>query len=273
MKKMLFVIVSALAVFYIIIAGVTYFRQDSMLYFPVRELSQTPRDIGMPFEEIMLITHDNIDISAWYIPAAGSRGVVLFCHGNAGNISHRLDSISIFHHFNLDVLIFDYRGYGRSGGSPSENGTYLDAEAAWDYLVNVRKFNPQNIIVFGRSLGSAVAAELALRHAPGVLIIESGFTSIPDLGKKYYPWLPVRLLSRYSYSTVEKVKKITSPKLIIHSPQDEIIPFSHGTALFENSLKPAEFLVIQGNHNEGFMISGRIYVDGINQFIAKHLAL
>lgn len=263
---------SALAVFYLIFAALVYFRQDSLLYFPVRDISVTPRDIGMPFEEITLTTNDKTDLFAWYIPAAARRGVVLFCHGNAGNLSHRLESISIFHRLNLDVLIFDYRGYGKSSGAPSENGTYLDAEAAWNYLVDVRKINPREIIVFGRSLGSAVAAELSLRHSPGVLIIESGFTSIPDLGRKYYPWLPVRLLSRYRYATVEKVKKITAPKLIIHSPHDEIIPFSHGTALFENSLKPAEFLVIQGNHNEGFMISGNIYVDGIDHFIAQHLS-
>ena len=269
-KRMLWIFFIGLVSGYLILVAFVYVRQDSMLYFPVREIEQTPKNIGLNFEEIILMTKDGISISSWYIPAENERGVVLFCHGNAGNISHRLDSIRIFHELRLGVLIFDYRGYGKSGGSPTEKGTYADAEAAWDYLVNVMQVNPGKIIIFGRSLGSAVAAETALRRKAGVLIIESGFTSVPDLGSKFYPYLPVRLISRYNYSTVEKVDKIHIPKLFVHSPQDEIIPFEHGVAIFQKAIEPKEFLKIAGGHNEGFLISGETYIDGLNAFISKY---
>ena len=169
------------------------------------------------------------------------------------------------------MLIFDYRGYGKSEGTPTEKGTYLDAEAAWDYLVNVRHVKPEKIILFGRSLGSAIAAEIAIRRKAGAIIIESGFTSIPDLGAKFFPHLPVRLISRYHYSTIDKVSMIDIPKLFIHSQQDELIPFEQGIRLFEKASAPKEFLQITGSHNEGFLISGKIYIDGLNIFITKYL--
>lgn len=270
-KRMLFIVFVGLVFGYLILIGFVYVKQGSMVYYPSREITETPGTIGLNFEEIILRTKDGINISAWHIPARHERGVVLFCHGNAGNISHRLDSIRIFHDLNLAVFIFDYRGYGKSKGLPTEKGTYLDAESAWYYLVNVRHFQPEKIILFGRSLGSAVAAEIALRHKAGAIIIESGFTSIPDLGSKFFPYLPLRLISRFHYSTVDKVSKIDIPKLFIHSPQDEMIPFEHGVTLFEKAKEPKEFLQITGSHNEGFLISGRTYIDGLNRFISKYL--
>jgi len=270
-KRMLFVVFISLVLGYLILVGFVYIRQGIMIYYPTKEIAETPGNIGLDFEEIILKTEDNIDISAWYIPSENARGVVLFCHGNAGNISHRLDSIRIFHDLNLNVLIFDYRGYGKSKGSPTEKGTYLDAESAWGYLVNVKHVQPKKIILFGRSLGSAVAAEIALRHQARAIIIESGFTSIPDLGNKFFPYLPVRLISRFHYSTIDKVNKINIPKLFIHSPQDEMIPFEQGSRLFEKAAGPKEFLRITGSHNEGFLISGKDYIAGLNRFISKYL--
>jgi len=269
-KRMLIIISIGLVLGYLVLVSFVYVRQGRMLYFPMKEINETPKDIGFDFEEITLKTKDGINISAWYIPAKNERGVLLFCHGNAGNISHRLDSIRIFHDLGLSVLIFDYRGYGRSEGSPTEKGTYIDAEAALDYLVNVKNFKPQKIIIFGRSLGSAVAAETALRHKAGALIIESGFTSVPALGSRFFPYLPVRLISRYHYLTIEKVGKINIPKLFIHSPGDEVIPFDHGLALYEKAAKPKEFLSIAGGHNEGFIMSGKTYIDGLEAFIEKY---
>lgn len=266
---MVYTIIIGMALGYLLLVGFVYLRQDSMVYYPTKDIEGTPSDIGLKYEEITLKTKDSINLSAWYVPAKDERGVVLFCHGNAGNISHRLDSIRIFHDLGLSVLIFDYRGYGRSEGSPTEEGTYLDAESAWEYLVNVKGVRPEKIILFGRSLGSAVAAELALRHPAAGIIIESGFKSIPELGAKFFPYLPIRLISRFQYSTIDKVSMINMPKLFIHSPQDEMIPYEHGAALFEKAAEPKEFLQITGGHNEGFQTSGKVYTDGLDRFISK----
>lgn len=271
MKKMALTILLMIILLYALLAGWAYLMQGKMLYFPLREITATPRDIGLDFEKVTLMTGDNVRISAWYIPARHQRGVVLFCHGNAGNISHRLDSIRIFHDLNLGVFIFDYRGYGESEGSPGEQGTYADAEAAWRYLVGDRAIAQEKIILFGRSLGGAVAAEAALRHAARALIIESSFTSVPELGSDLYPWLPVRLLSRYHYRTGEKVRVIGIPKLFIHSPDDEIIPFEHGKRLFEQAGEPKDFFMIRGGHNEGFLISEEGYRRGLDAFLSKYL--
>jgi len=270
-KRMVYTILIGLALGYLLLVILVYIRQGSLVYYPTKEIEATPASIGLEYEEITFKTKDNINISAWYVPAKNERGTLLFCHGNAGNISHRLDSIRIFHDLGLSVFIFDYRGYGKSSGSPSEKGTYLDAESAWDYLVNIKKVQPKKIILFGRSLGSAVAAELALRRKAAGIIIESGFKSIPALGAKFYPYLPVRLISRFKYDTLNKVDKIDIPKLFIYSPQDEIIPYEQGATLFEKAKEPKEFLQVTGRHNDGFLTSGRIYIDGLNRFVSKTL--
>lgn len=270
-RRMIYTIFIGLALGYLLLVGFVYIRQGSMVYYPTKDIEGTPADIGLKYEEITLTTKDSVNLSAWHVPAKDERGVVLFCHGNAGNISHRLDSIRIFHDLGLSVLIFDYRGYGSSKGSPTEEGTYLDAESAWEYLVNVKGARPEKIILFGRSMGSAVAAELALRRKAAGIIIESGFKSIPELGSKFFPYLPVRLISRFKYATIDKVRKINIPKFFIHSPQDEMIPYEHGAALFKKAAEPKEFLQITGGHNEGFLTSGKVYTDGLDRFISKVL--
>ena len=260
-------VVIILLTFYLAFLITIYFMQDRMLYYPEREVVQTPLDIGLEYEEVTLQTIDNVTISGWYIPAKNEKGVLLFCHGNAGNISHRLESISIFHNLGLSVMIFDYRGYGKSEGNPSEKGTYLDAEAAWNYLVEVNQKSSDRIILFGRSLGAAIASDIALKKVPAGLILESSFLSVPDMGKKHYPWIPVKYLSKFHYSTGDKIQSITCPKLIIHSPDDEIVPFEHGKSLFEKAGKPKEFMQIKGGHNEGFLVSGDFYIEGLKRFV------
>jgi len=267
---MLFDIALACLIFYTGMLLLVYFLQDRLLYFPFKDMETTPAVIRLPFEEVNITTSDSEKITAWWIPAQNERGVLLFCHGNAGNISHRLDTIDIFNRLGLSVLIFDYRGYGKSTGRPSEDGTYRDAEAAWRYLVEVQKKKPDKIILFGESLGGAVAAEIASRYKAGGLIIMSSFTSIPELAGRLYPFLPVKLLSKFRYSTIDKIGAITAPKLIIHSPDDEIIPFEQGRTLYEKAAEPKQFLQIQGGHNEGFLASGNLYVQGLDDFISKH---
>ena len=258
---------------FLLVSVSLYYRQDSMIFYPEKEIWQTPKDIGLEYEDVSLTTNDGVVINAWYVPAKNEKGVVLFCHGNAGNISHRLDSIKIFHDLGQSVLIFDYRGYGKSGGKISEKGTYLDAEAAWDYLAQVKHKQPAEIVIFGRSLGAAVAAETALRKNPAGLILESTFTSIPTIARKYYPWLPIKFIAKYRYATLDKIGLIKCQKLIIHSRTDEIIPFEHGRKLYEKAAPPKEFLEISGGHNEGFMLSGDVYSEGLRRFldtIRKH---
>jgi uncharacterized protein len=269
MKKMAASVGMMLLVAYSIIMGAIYFKQDSMIYFPEKEILQTPRSINLYYREVNFQTKDNINISGWYVPADSEKGVLLFCHGNAGNISHVIEYIKIFHDMGFSALFFDYRGYGKSTGNPSEEGTYLDAEAAWDYLIQCGN-PPEKIVVCGQSLGGAIAAEVALRKKPAALIIESSFTSILDLGSKLYPWLPVKLLAKYKYSTIAKISTINLPKLIIHSPDDEIIPFQHGRKLYEKASQPKDFLEIRGGHNDGFLLSGTIYKDGLMNFFEKY---
>ena len=264
-------IVAAIAGLYILFAGFLFITQSHYVYYPERALLANPGRIGLRYENVSFETLDGVQLSGWFIPSDSAREVILFCHGNAGNISHRLESIQIFHRLGLNVFIFDYQGYGQSRGKPTEQGTYKDAEAAWNYLVVERQMEPSQVIIFGRSLGGAVAAWLAQSHRPAVLILESTFTSLPDIAAKLYPFLPVRLLLRFEYNTSKYLTRVDCPVLIIHSRDDEIMPVSHGRQLFETASEPKRFLEISGTHNEGFITSGEIYYEGLNTFILEHI--
>ena len=256
---------------YIIFAGYLFIFQSRYVYYPERVLPADPDRIGLPFKNISFETKDGLRLSGWFIPKEDSRGVLLFCHGNAGNIGHQLDSIQLFHKLGLEIFIFDYRGYGQSEGKPTEKGTYEDAEAAWRYLVEEHQVDPDKIVVFGSSLGGAVASWLASRRTPGALILESTFTSLPDIAATLYPYLPVRLMLRFKYDTVEYLTQVNCPTLIIHSRNDEIMPFIHGQRLFEIAPEPKRFLELTGTHNEGFITSGVQYEEGLNTFIDQYL--
>jgi fermentation-respiration switch protein FrsA (DUF1100 family) len=255
-----------------------YVTQHRMLYYPElpsRAVTLSPTAIGLDFEPVTLKTADGVRLYGWWIPAPPTQPnprTLLFLHGNAGNISHRLESIGIFHNLGLAQLIIDYRGYGRSEGRPSEQGTYLDAATAWLYLTEKRGIAPRSIVVFGRSLGGAVAANLASQHTPGALILESTATSMPDLAAQLYPFLPARRLTRFHYDARGALASITCPVLIVHSRNDEIIPFTHGRQLYADAREPKEFLELRGGHNDGFLVTGRRYVDALGHFLRDHLA-
>ena len=269
-----FTLLIAAASFYVLLALMLFLFQDRMVFLsnmPGRTLTATPKDAGFDFEDVLLETSDGLKLHGWYVPAAQTSGVVLFLHGNAGNISHRLDSIAIFHELGLDTLIIDYRGYGRSQGKPSEKGTYLDAEAAWHYLVSSRGVAPDRIIVFGRSLGGAVAAWLASQYTPAALIVESSFSSALDMARKLYPFMPVRLITRLEYPVSQYVSRLQCPLLVIHSRDDEIIPFTMAEAIYDSATEPKSLLEIWGDHNNGFLLSGDRYLSGINEFVQKNL--
>lgn len=195
------------------LALVLYFFQARMVFYPEigREIIATPGQAGLPYEDIRLTTSDGLGLRGWYVPAPQPRGTVLFLHGNAGNISHRIDSLQMFHRLGYSTLIFDYRGYGNSGGTPSEQGTYRDAEAAWRYLTEQRHTPSCRIVLFGESLGGAVGAWLAARQKPAALVIASGFISVPDLARHFYPYLPVRWLARLRYDTAESLRAVAAP--------------------------------------------------------------
>jgi hypothetical protein len=255
------------------LALLLFLFQAQLVFYPQmgRELSATPAQLGLPFEEVSLKAADGVGLHGWYVPAAKPRGTVLFMHGNAGNISHRLDYLAMFHRLGYSTLIFDYRGYGNSSGTPSEQGTYLDAEAAWAYLTQIKHEPACRIALLGESLGGAVAAQLATQHRPAALVLASSFTSVPDLGQQLYHWLPVRWLARIRYDTRAYLQQVDVPLLVAHSPQDEIIPYVHGQALFAAARAPKTFLDLAGGHNDGFIFMREDWVGALRDFLAGHV--
>ena len=265
MLKFLLIIAGA----YLLLVGFIYLTQASMLYLPGvpgRQLEATPEAVGLDYEDVWLDTSDGVRIHGWFVPADSTR-TVLYFHGNAGNISHRLYTIQQLHELGRSVFIIDYRGYGESDGKPDEDGLYRDAEAAWQYLTDVRGIAAEDIVVYGRSLGGSLAAWLAAERRPGALVLDSSFTSVPDAGQDAYPWLPVRLLSRFRHPTVEHVAKVNAPVLVVHSRTDDIIPFHHGKALFNAANEPRSFLELDGGHNDAHLTSETAYVDGLGTFL------
>jgi hypothetical protein len=268
MRTLVSILTIAISV-YLVLALMLYLFQGRMVFlsnFPDRALGASPSEIGLNYEDVSLTTSDNERLHGWYIPAVDSRGVLLFFHGNAGNISHRLDSLKIFHELGLDTLIIDYRGYGQSTGKTSEQGTYLDAQAAWDYLINSRGVPADQIIVFGRSLGGAVGAWLGVQHTPAAVIIESSFTSGVDMAHRLYPFLPVRLITRLQYPVADYAARLDCPVLVVHSRHDEIIPFTMGKAIYAAVKQQKKFLELRGDHNNGFLISQEDYIAGLKDF-------
>ena len=259
---------------YVLLSLVLYLLQGKMVFLsnlPGRALTASPGDIGLEYEDVYLTTLDDERLHGWYVPATNSNGVIVFFHGNAGNISHRLDSIGIFHQLGLDTLIIDYRGYGQSTGKTTEQGTYLDAQAAWSYLVDERGIAADQIIIFGRSLGGAVGAWLGAQHTPAAVIIESSFSSGVDMARRIYPFLPVRLITRLRYPVAEYASHLDCPVLVVHSRDDEIIPFAMGQSIYAAVKQRKSFLELRGDHNNGIFISRQDYLRGLDGFIESVL--
>ena len=243
-----------------------YVKQPAMVFYPVKNINVTPKDWGLDYSSVELELKDKTKISAWYFPHPQANKTVLFFHGNGGNISHRGDSIYIFHKLKLNVLIIDYPGYGSSTGQPSEDGLYESASAAWHYLISDKKVKPEDIIIFGRSLGGAVAVDLATRVKAGGLILESTFSSVSDIVKIAFPIISNFICLRYSFDSLSKITNVKSPVLLIHSPDDEVIPFELGQKLFTAIESEKKFLQIKGGHNDGFMQSIQPYMQTLATF-------
>jgi fermentation-respiration switch protein FrsA (DUF1100 family) len=260
--KIIFITAALIVLFFFSIR----FIEKKSLYYPLREIEGTPRDIDLYYEDVRVTTRDGVRLSAWFIPSDLPGATILFSHGNGGNISHRLEKIKILNGLGLDVLIFDYRGYGGSKGSPSENGLYLDAEAVYDYLVNQKKIPARKIVGYGESLGGAVIVDLAGKHELGGIIMEGAFTSVRDMAKRYFPLVP-SFVYKTAFDSYEKIKNIGYPKLHIHSTADEVVPFDLGEKLFNNATEPKEFVKLHGGHNDAFLISRDLFASKLDFFI------
>ena len=265
-------IVAAVLVTLIGLFSLIRYIEKRSLYFPLRAIEVTPHDIGLEYEEIIVSTGDGVRISGWFIPSPAPRATILLSHGNGGNISHRLDKIKVLNDLKVNVLIFDYRGYGMSKGRPSEQGLYLDCEAMYRYLVNEKNTPPEKIIGYGESLGGAVIIDLAGRLPLGGIIIEGSFTSIRDMAKHYLPFIPT-FVYKTTFNSIDKIMKVTSPKLHFHSMSDDVVPYELGKKLFDNAQGPKKFVNLQGGHNDSFLISEETYAAGLDSFIGEYRSL
>ncbi|MCK5647505.1 MAG: alpha/beta hydrolase, partial [Gammaproteobacteria bacterium] len=264
--KMLNAVFSILA-FVVLLNIIMFFFQPAMLFIPYGKIDATPAQWGLEYEDVFFQTGDDIQLHGWYIPNRNAKRTLLFFHGNAGNISHRGESIKIFHRMGLNVFIPDYRGYGKSEGKPSETGLYEDARSAWHYLLTQKDLQRDNIIIFGRSMGGAVAIKLAADVQPGALILESVFSSINDMAKSIMPGLSRLLVLRFNFDNKAMIKQVYSPLLLMHSPDDEIIPFEQGKKVFLAANNPKKLIQLRGDHNSGFLQSQPDYEGHIENFI------
>ena len=224
---------------------------SALLYAPSSNIVHTPGEAGLDHRELDLRTDDGERLHAWWITAqTDSRGHVLVCHGNGGNIGDRVLHASVLTAVGFDVLLFDYRGYGRSRGRPSEQGTYRDARAALAAMLEQTEVDPARVVYLGESLGGAVALDLALEHPPAGLALLSAFTSVRDVGRRHYPFVPAPLIPD-AYPTARRIGELHSPLLVLHGERDDIVPVSQGEALFEAAPEPKRMHVFPGlGHND-----------------------
>ncbi|HZR18337.1 MAG TPA: alpha/beta hydrolase [Verrucomicrobiae bacterium] len=233
--------------------------EHNQVYHPSRVMDATGAELGRPFEDVYFDSEDGVQLNGWFFPGNTSL-VVLLCHGNGGNISHRLEMADALLTTGVSVFLFDYRGYGRSRGHPSEEGTYRDGIAAYQWL-RQRGFDGKHILLFGESLGGGVVAELASRLTCGGLILQSTFTCIADIGSDLFPWLPVRWLAHIKYDTLSKLPRIKVPILVMHSRADRLIRFQHSERNFAAANEPKLFCELLGDHNDPLTNRQQFIVD------------
>ncbi len=245
--------------------------EHAQVYHPTRTLDATPAAAGLAFEDVHFKSGDGVELHGWFLPAltnAPRRDLgFLVCHGNGGNISHRLGLAAALVRTGASVFLFDYRGYGQSQGRPGEEGTYRDAQAAAAWL-RAKGFAATNIVAYGESLGGAVATELAVRETVGGLVLQSTFTSVPDLGADLFPWLPVRWLGTIRYATRTKLPRVWVPVLVMHSRSDTLIPFRHAEANFAAANEPKWFCELHGDHNDA-VYEQPAYAEGMEKLLQR----
>ena len=250
------------------VPGANNLIEKRFIFFPERELVGSPAELGLRYEEVHFPAGDGVRLHGWFVP--GDRDITwIWFHGNAGNISHRLENLALLNQrLGVNILLFDYRGYGRSEGDISEKGTYLDAKGALEYLHTRGDVDPHRIVYYGRSLGSAVAVWLAAEHAPLGTILESPFSSVRDMAKAAYPGLPLHLLVRTRYDSLSLMPSVSSPVLILHGDRDDIVPISQARKLYEAAREPKSFYTISGAaHNDTYITGGEPYFDALKVFL------
>lgn len=240
---------------FILLLFLMFLFQDRLLFMPSSVMVQTPDSFGITFEDFWAETDDNIRIHGWYFPAENSDQVIVLSHGNAGNISNRISIAEELQETGAAVLMYDYRGYGKSEGSPTEKGLYRDIEAVINVLRFDKEYNEENIYLYGRSLGGAVAAYAATKFNVGGLVLDSAFINLRSMVRDVYPFVPT-FLAKYKFSTDQYLKELkNTPVIIMHSPNDEIVGFHNGKYLFDVANEPKQFVELRGGHNNNFFES------------------
>ncbi|MDD5120873.1 MAG: alpha/beta hydrolase [Candidatus Omnitrophica bacterium] len=268
LKKMplitLKITIAALILFGLLLLFLRYIETRT-LFYPTKEIPAFPDRASLEYQDVFFKTTDNLEINGWFVPCKDAQYTILFCHGNAGNISHRIGKLKFFNKLGYSVFIIDYRGYGKSQGRPSEAGFYKDAKAAYNYLLSLG-ISADQIIGYGESIGGAVIVDLAWKEKMKALILDSTLSSVKDMIKYSYPFVPYWVFSS-RFDSESKIKSVKIPKLIIHSINDEIVPFQLGKRLYEASPEPKEFLQIYGGHNSNFYESEDSLRSKIGDFI------
>jgi len=244
--------------------------ENFFIFYPEAELEAAPSAWGLDYEDIVFPTGGGKKLHGWFFPAPAQAPVILFCHGNAGNISHRLENIRLLVEQGFQVFIFDYQGYGKSQGSPSEGRLYEDGLAAYDFLTKDKGFPPERIVLFGRSLGAAVAVEIAVNRKVRAVILEGAFTSTKDMAKTLFFFQVFAFAVPLHYNNLEKITRIPAPKLLIHGKEDAIVPFWMGRALYEKAKPPKAFLAVErAGHNDTYLLGGKTYLETLSSFIQQ----
>lgn len=241
-------------------------------YYPSRSLAATPGDFGLKFEDIQFVAEDGVLLHGWWIPCENARGALIYCHGNAGNIGDRAWIMADLHRLGVNIFIFDYRGYGKSKGIPTEDGTYRDARAAYEVVrARYEDVDTPPVMVYGHSLGGAVAVQLAKDKPVRSLVVESSFSSSLDMGRFLYPSLPVGLLLHFRYDSASKAASLTIPKLFSHGKPDQVIPYELGRKLFDAAAEPKRFVELPGDHNDVAWTSSGEYWKALQEFVYQTL--
>jgi hypothetical protein len=271
---MIVLLLVALALAYLAFLLLLRLSESRLLYVPgaSRTLTPVPPALGLAPERVEIPSGDGVTLVAWVIRAPGTDTTgrwLLICHGNAGNLSEagRPEHYADLRALGLNLLAFDYRGYGESSGSPSEAGLYRDASAAYGYLRDTLGVPPERIVLFGHSLGSAVAVELATRVPAAGLVLDGALMSVIARAQEVYPYVPVRWVARSRFASIEKIGRVQMPKLFLHARQDDVVPIAHGRRLYDAAPPPKTFVELGGGHGDSFEADSAVYFGAIARFL------